>query len=592
MSDFRAPLDDIGFALAAQADLAGLARLPGFEAADEELVAALLDEAGKLAGEVLAPTNRAGDAEGVALENGVVRLPTGFDTAYRAYVDGGWNGLSFDPDYGGQGLPWTIALAVQEMFEAANLAFSVGTLLTRGAVELLSHHGSAEQKSLYLPDMIAGTWSGTMNLTEPQAGTDLARIRTRADRAGDGTYRIAGQKIFITYGEHELTENIVHLVLARLPDAPAGVKGISLFIVPKYLLKEDGRPGARNDLRCVSLERKLGIHGSPTCVMAYGDNGGATGFLVGEENHGLAYMFTMMNNARVAVGVQGLGIAERAYQQALGYARERVQGRRDGRDTTIVEHPDVRRMLLSMKARIEAGRGLTYAAGAAYDRSRAHPDEKERAAAHLRFDLLTPVVKAWCTDNGVDIASLGVQIHGSMGFIEETGAAQHYRDARILPIYEGTNGIQALDLVGRKILRDDGAAAAALFDEMAATVEAASSAGLERYALRLTAGLEHLGRATDWLLQTAPGDNDLASASATPYLALLGTVAGGWQMTRQALAAQAGLKNGAGNRAFFEAKLAIARFFMDHEMPKAAALATIVTDGAAAVAEAPDSLFG
>ena len=395
MSDFRAPLDDIGFALAAQADLAGLARLPGFEAADEKLVAALLDEAGKLAGEVLAPTNRAGDAEGVALENGVVRLPTGFDTAYRAYVDGGWNGLSFDPDYGGQGLPWTIALAVQEMFEAANLAFSVGTLLTRGAVELLSHHGSPEQKALYLPDMIAGTWSGTMNLTEPQAGTDLARIRTRADRAADGTYRIAGQKIFITYGEHELTENIVHLVLARLPDAPAGVKGISLFIVPKYLLKEDGRPGARNDLRCVSLERKLGIHGSPTCVMAYGDNGGATGFLVGEENHGLAYMFTMMNNARVGVGVQGLGIAERAYQQALGYARERVQGRRDGRDTTIVEHPDVRRMLLSMKARIEAGRGLTYAAGAAYDRSRAHPDKKERAAAHLRFDLLTPVVKAW-----------------------------------------------------------------------------------------------------------------------------------------------------------------------------------------------------
>ena len=342
MGDYDAPLDDIRFALAAQADFAGLARLPGFEAADEDLVAALLEEAGKLARDVLAPTNEAGDQQGVVLENGVVRLASGFEEAYRAFVEGGWNSLSFDPTYGGQGLPWTLALAIQEMFEAANLAFSVGALLTHGAIELLSHHGSAEQKALYLPNMIAGTWSGTMNLTEPQAGTDLARVRTRAQRADDGTYRITGQKIFITYGEHELTDNIVHLVLARLPDAPDGVRGISLFIVPKYLPKADGTPGARNDLRCVSLEKKLGIHGSPTCVMAYGDDGGATGFLIGEENRGLEYMFTMMNNARVAVGLQGLAIGERAYQQALAYARDRIQGRRDGHDAAIIEHPDIR----------------------------------------------------------------------------------------------------------------------------------------------------------------------------------------------------------------------------------------------------------
>ncbi len=591
MSDFRAPLDDIRFALAAQADFAALAQLPGFEAADEGLVAALLDEAGKLAGDVLAPTNEEGDKHGVALENGVVRVADGFDTAYRAYVEGGWNTLSFDPDYGGQGLPWTLALAVQEMFEAANLAFSVGTLLTSGAIELLSHHGSAEQKATYLPNMIAGTWSGTMNLTEPQAGTDLARIRTRAERHDDGTYRITGQKIFITYGEHELTDNIVHLVLARLPDAPNGVRGISLFIVPKYLPKDDGSPGARNDLRCVSLEHKLGIHGSPTCVMTYGDDGGATGFLVGEENRGLEYMFTMMNNARVAVGLQGVAIAERAYQQALAYARERIQGRRNGRDAAIIEHPDVRRTLLSMKARIEAARGLTYVAGAAYDRSRVHPDAAERAFAHTRFDLLTPVVKAWSTDIGVDVASMGVQLHGGMGFIEETGAAQHYRDARILPIYEGTNGIQAIDLVGRKIVRDGGKAAGALFAEIAACVDVARDAGLDRMAEHVSEGLGHLQRATDWLLATAPDDNDLASASATTYLALFGTVAGGWQMLRQASAAQNMLEAGETPKDFFQAKLATAHFYMDQEMPKAAALATIVTDGGQAVTAAPEAVF-
>ena len=589
MSDYTAPLEDIRFALLAQAGFDELVSLPGFEAADDGLVAALLEEAGKLAGEVLAPTNRAGDLEGARLENGVVRLPDGFHAAYRAYVEGGWNSLSFDPDYGGQGLPWTLSLVVQEVFEAANMAFSTGTLLTRGAVELLSHHGSSEQKAVYLPNMIAGTWSGTMNLTEPQAGTDLARIRTRAERRDDGIYAVTGQKIFITYGEHELTENIVHLVLARLPDAPAGVKGISLFIVPKYLPKDDGTPGARNDLRAVSLEHKLGIVGSPTCVMAYGDDGGATGFLVGEENRGLEYMFTMMNNARVAVAVQGIAIAERAYQQALIFARERVQGRRNGADATIIEHPDVRRMLLSMKARIEAGRGLTLSAAAAFDRASKHPDPVVREAAHARFDLLTPITKGWCTDNAADITSMALQVHGGMGFIEETGAAQHYRDVRILPIYEGTNGIQAIDLVGRKIVRDGGAMAGALFDDIDGVIGRARDNGLERFADQLADALGHLRHATDWVIATAATDNDLALASATTYLALFGTVAGGWQMVRQALAALDG--SDLADRDFLAAKRATAQFYMDQELPKAAALAAIVTQGAAAVHDAPDAVF-
>ncbi|MEM7120650.1 MAG: acyl-CoA dehydrogenase [Pseudomonadota bacterium] len=589
MSDYTAPLYDIRFALAAQAQFDDLAVLPGFEAADDGLVAALLEEAGKLAADVLAPTNRTGDLEGVRLENGVVRLPEGFDTAYRAYVDGGWNTLSFDPDYGGQGLPWTLSLVVQEMFEAANMAFAVGTLLTRGAVELLSHHGSAEQKALYLPNMIAGTWSGTMNLTEPQAGTDLARIRTRAERRDDGTYAVTGQKIFITYGEHELTANIVHLVLARLPDAPAGVKGISLFIVPKYVPRDDGTPGARNDLRAVSLEHKLGIVGSPTCVMAYGDDGGATGFLVGEENRGLEYMFTMMNNARVAVAVQGIAIAERAYQQALAFARDRVQGRRNGADATIIEHPDVRRMLLSMKSRIEAGRGLTFCAAAAFDRASKHPDPAVRQAAHARFDLLTPVTKAWCTDNAADITSTALQIHGGMGFVEETGAAQHYRDVRILPIYEGTNGIQAIDLLGRKVVRDGGAAARALFDEIDRVTNTARDNGFERLAAQLDEALGRLRDATDWIIATAATDNDMALASATTYQQLFGTVAGGWQMVCQALAAQE--RSDLGDHDFMAAKRATARFYMDQELPKAAALAAIVTQGAAAVHDAPDAVF-
>ena len=568
MADYHAPVADIRFALEAQAGLSGLAASWGGEAVDGGLVEALLEEAGKLASGVIAPTNRTGDLEGAVLENGVVRLPAGFAQAYEAYVAGGWNALSFDPAYGGQGLPWTLALAVSEMIEAANMAFGVGALLTKGAIELLQRHGSPEQKALYLPRMIAGTWSGTMNLTEPQAGTDLARLRTRAERAGDGSYRITGQKIFITYGEHELTDNIVHLVLARLPDAPPGVKGISLFIVPKFLPKDDGTPGERNDLRAVSLEHKLGIRGSPTCVMAYGDNGGATGFLVGEEHKGLACMFTMMNNARVAVGLQGLAIAERACQGAVDYAGQRIQGQRAGADVTIDRHPDVARTLAWMKARIEAQRGLVYWTAACFDHAEKTSGE-ERARWMAFFELLTPVVKSWATDGGVAVASEALQLHGGMGFIEETGAAQHYRDARILPIYEGTNGIQGIDLVGRKIARDKGAAAGALFAVIAEDIDAARDNGDGAMADAVAAGLEHLRRTTDWVAATMADDPDAVLAVATPYQRLFGTVAGGWQMLRQARGAQ-------GDDSFMAAKRASAAFYMKSEMPLAGALAQMV----------------
>ena len=443
---YAAPLKDMRFVLEHVAGLDQIARLPGGDAADPELVEQILAQAGAFAAEQLAPLNVVGDRQGSRLENGVVRTPEGWREAYRQHVDGGWNSVPFEPDFGGQGVPWLVATAVNEMWQSANMAFALCPLLNMGAVELLSAHGSPEQKSVYLAKMVSGDWTGTMNLTEPQAGSDVGALRTRAV-AENGHYRIKGQKIFITYGEHDLTENIVHMVLARTPDAPPGSRGISLFIVPKFLPGPDGRPKDRNDLRCVSLEHKLGIHASPTAVMAYGDNDGAIGFLVGEENRGLEYMFTMMNNARLNVGLQGVAIAERAYQQACAYARTRVQGREFGASgkaaaVPIIRHPDVRRMLLTMRAATEAARALTYYAFAALDLAKRHPDAAERARHQARVDLLTPVAKAWSTDIGVEVASIGIQVHGGMGFIEETGAAQHLRDARIAPIYEGTNGIQ------------------------------------------------------------------------------------------------------------------------------------------------------
>jgi alkylation response protein AidB-like acyl-CoA dehydrogenase len=584
MTDYRAPIADMRFVLEEVAGLAAIAELPGYQDATPELAEAVLAEAGKLAAEVIAPLNHSGDRDGCAFENGVVRTPKGFVEAYRTYQEGGWNALPFDPDYGGQGLPWTLAYAVQEMWNAANLSFGLCPLLTQGAVELLQAHGSVAQKATFLPKMVSGEWTGTMNLTEPQAGSDVGAVKTRAVPNGEH-YLITGQKSFITFGEHDLADNIVHMVLARTPDAPAGTKGISLFIVPKFLVKADGTLGPRNDLRCLSIEHKLGIKASPTAVMAFGDDGGAAGYLVGEENRGMTYMFTMMSNARLAVGVEGLGIAERAYQQALAYARERVQGRppgvRDGAPVRIIEHPDVRRMLMTMKAQVEAMRAFAYTNAAAIDRAKRDPDPSVRDRSQARADLLTPITKAWCTDLGCEIASLGVQVHGGLGYMEETGAAQHFRDARITPIYEGTNGIQALDLVSRKLLRDQGAAAKALIAEMGQTAEAlAEPSGEALSAIRgaLVDGLLGLTSATESLLESGPAR---AAAVASPYLRLFGTVAGGWLLAHSALAARRRLEaNDGGDRAFLEAKIKTARFYADNLLPQAAGLARSVVRGA------------
>ncbi len=546
---------------------------------------AILEEAGKFASEVLAPLNAVGDREGCRLENGVVRTPTGSKEAYRGFAEGGWNAVAFDPDYGGQGMPWVLTSALQEIWNAADMAFSLCPLLTQGAIEALQLHGTPEQKSTYLPKMISGQWTGTMNLTEPQAGSDLGAIRTRAEPAGaDGVYRLKGQKIFITYGEHDFTENIVHFVLARLPDAPAGSKGISLFIVPKFLPNADGSVGKRNDLRVVSLEHKLGIHASPTCVMAYGDNEGAIGFRVGEPHRGLEYMFTMMNNARLAVGIQGLSIASRAYQHAVAYARQRVQGATaDGtKGASILHHPDVRRNLLTMRALTEAMRALVLYCAGALDIAKRHPDKAERARNQALTDLLIPIVKAWCTDQGVRVASIGVQVHGGMGFIEETGAAQYFRDSRIAPIYEGTNGIQAMDLLGRKLLRDQGRTMQSLIAEISASLGALGDTA------SLTAALRELEQATAALLKTGQSDLPAALAVATPYLGLCGTVIAGWLLARAAAAArnQSGLAPD-----FVTAKQATAAFFSSNILVEAESEAARVTKGAASTLAFPLDAF-
>jgi 3-(methylthio)propanoyl-CoA dehydrogenase len=584
MSSYTAPVDDLRFVLNHVVGLDAIAALPHCESAAPDLVDAILEEAGKFSSGVLAPLNRVGDKEGSRLENGVVRTPTGWKEAYSQFAEAGWNSLPFEPEYGGQGLPWTVAFAVNEMWQSSNLSFGLCPLLNQGAVDLLTEHASAEQKALYLPKMISGEWTGTMNLTEPQAGSDLAAVRTRAVRAEDGTYRITGQKIFITYGEHDLTDNIIHLVLARLPDAPAGIKGISLFIVPKFLPNADGTPGPRNDLRCASLEHKLGIMASPTAVMAYGDEDGAVGFLVGQENRGIEYMFTMMNNARLGVGIQGVAVAERAYQQARDYAKARVQSKdladAKGSAVSIIKHPDVRRMLLDMRAKTEAARALALYAGTQLDTARHHPDEAARAAATARVDVLTPIVKAWSTDIGCDVASTGVQIHGGMGFIEETGAAQHYRDARITPIYEGTNGIHANDLAFRKTGRDKGASAKALIAEMRATADSLASVPGDDVAViraELSAGLDALDAAVEWIVATqAEGDLRGAAAGAVAYLTLWGNVAGGWMLARSAVAALDGLRAPGANAPFLETKLIVARFYAEQILaPSPALLPTI-----------------
>jgi alkylation response protein AidB-like acyl-CoA dehydrogenase len=526
--------------------MAALAEHAPFAEATPDLVDAILEGAGQFAAGEFAPLNRIGDEVGARWSPEGVILPPGFREAYRAYVEGGWGTLAGPSAFGGQGLPLSLACVVMEDLGSANMGFSLCMMLTPAAVEALRHHGTEEQQAAWLPKLITGEWTGTMNLTEPQAGSDVGALKTKAVPAGDGSYRIAGQKIFITFGEHDLADNIVHLVLARLPDAPQGTRGISLFLVPKILAD-----GSRNDLRCVSIEHKLGIHASPTCVMAYGDEGGATGWLIGEENKGIAAMFTMMNNARLNVGLQGVSIAERATQQAVAYARERVQGSREGRPARIVEFPDVRRMLLRMKALTQAARALTYYCAGQTDRA-----SLGDAAAKARADLLTPLVKAYGTDVGVEVASLGVQVHGGMGYVEETGAAQHYRDARISPIYEGTNGIQAADLVGRKLPMEGGAVLADLLADIRA--EAGGEAALSA----LVDACEAVAKR---LLAVEPDDRLAASY---PFLTMVSTVTSGWLMARQAAA----LDGEEIDPAFKAMKLASARFYLDQIVPEALGL--------------------
>jgi alkylation response protein AidB-like acyl-CoA dehydrogenase len=582
------------FAMRELAGIGQVAKLPGFEEATADVVDAILEEAGKFASGVLAPLNASGDQAGAVWKGGDVTMPPGFKEAYGQFVENGWNGIGCEPEYGGQGMPKLVVAAVQEMWKASNMAFSLCPLLTTGAIEAITLTGSDALKRTFLPRMIEGTWTGTMNLTEPQAGSDLALVRSRAVPQGDGTYKLFGQKIFITYGDHDMTDNIVHLVLARTPDAPEGVKGISLFVAPKFLVNDDGSLGARNDAHCVSIEHKLGIHASPTCVMAYGDHGGATGYLVGKENEGLKYMFIMMNAARFAVGLEGVAISERAYQQALAYARDRIQGRdlADGSGPVpIIRHPDIRRMLMLMKSQTEAMRALAYVVAAAHDAAIRHPDPEERKRNQAFVDLMIPVVKGWSTENGIEIASLGVQIHGGMGFIEETGAAQHLRDARITTIYEGTTGIQANDLIGRKIAREGGATLKAVLAVMRETNAALAKQGGDDFAAINTSfarGLQALSEAAEYIVANFGKDTKGVSVGAVPFLKLLGIVAGGWQMARAALVAQKKIAAGDADP-FYPAKIATTRFYADHVLSAAAALAhTVIHGGAGALALADD----
>ena len=581
MTDYAAPVRDMSFVIEELIGLETINTLPGLDWVTGDLVRAVLTEAGKFGAEVLAPLNRVGDMQGCELKNGVVTTPDGFADAYRQFAAGGWNGLIATPEYGGQGMPWLVTTALGEIWESANLAFSLCPMLTQSGIWALLIHGSPELKDIWLPKLVSGEWAGTMNLTEPHAGSDVGALRTRAVREGD-RYRITGQKIFITWGEHDMAENIVHMVLARIDGAPEGTRGVSLFIVPKYPVNPDGSLGPRNDLRCAALEHKLGIHASPTAVMSYGDDGGAIGYLLGQENRGMEYMFTMMNNARLGVGREGLAMAERAFQQARDYAAGRVQGRSvddpAAGPVAIVDHPDVQRMLMTMKAEIEAMRALTYSVAAELDIARRHDDPETRARRQARVDLLVPVVKAWCSDTGVAVTSEAVQVHGGAGFIEETGAAQHYRDSRITPIYEGTNGIQALDLVRRKILGDRGAALDELMAEMGALARSNGSTATAPILDALAGGLAELREATDWLLADRPAR--ASAAAATPYLALLGTVAGGYLLARSAIIADSRAAAADADDPFYRSKVETARFYAECVLPRAASLKHAAIGGA------------
>jgi 3-(methylthio)propanoyl-CoA dehydrogenase len=591
---YRAPLKDLGFVLHRLLDDGQLSKCAQFADYSADLGDTILQEAGKFAENVLEPLCKSGDREGARwAADGSVRTPTGFKAAYEQFVEGGWPALRAHPHFGGQGAPTLIGTAVEELWASSNLAFKLCPMLTQGAIEALELTGTETQKALYLPKMISGEWTGTMNLTEPQAGSDLAAIRTRAVPEGDH-YRLFGQKIFITYGEHDFTSNIIHMVLARIEGAPPGVKGISLFIVPKVLVNADGSLGARNDVHCISIEHKLGIHGSPTAVLAYGQSTGAVGYLIGEPNRGLEYMFIMMNAARLSVGLEGYALAERAYQQSAEWGRTRVQGKPpvaspDGKPLPIAHHPDVKRMLLTMRSQVEAMRALGLYAALQLDLGVAHPDDAQRAAAKARGELLIPIVKGWSTETGVELASLGIQVHGGMGFIEETGAAQILRDVRITTIYEGTTAIQSNDLIGRKVARDRGVTLGALLDEVDAELRALPAATPARdAALEAAAALRS---ATTALLAAMATDPARGAAVSVPYLKLCGLTLGGWLLAKSAGIAAADLAAGGSDRDFMTTKLATARFYGDHILPQTLALARIVATGAASVLEMDAALL-
>ncbi len=580
MTVYKAPEKEFNFLLNEVFDYAALAQLPGFEEATPEMVESIMPEAARFYEQVVAPTNQPGDGQGSHLVDGKVQIPAALDGVYPQLVEAGWTALSGDAEYGGAGFPNVVGLAVQEMLQSANLGFSLMPMLTQGVVHALDLYGSDQQKETYLANLITGHWSGTMNLTEPQAGTDLGAVQTKAVRNGD-SYLISGQKIYITWGDQEITDNVIHLVLARTPDAPEGVKGISMFIVPKYLVNADGSCGERNDVKPVNVEHKLGIHSSPTCTMMFGESGGATGYLVGEEGKGLVYMFAMMNAARLAVGHQGVSVSERAYQQAVWYARERVQGAVAGFDgrSPIINHADVRRMLMQMRAMTEAGRALSFKAIFEEDRSFHHPDEAVRVASGKAVELLTPLVKGWCTEMAMETTSLGVQVHGGMGFVEETGAAQFMRDARILPIYEGTNGIQALDFIGRKTLRDAGQAMTALAAEMQADLaEISAHAELADLAAAIGEALAQCQQGAEYVFAN-PAE---AGGIAYNYMMLVGNSVCGWLLAKSAAAAQAAINAGSSDR-FYVQKVATARFFIEQVLPRNAAYLGALKAGQAGI---------
>ncbi|MDY7547044.1 acyl-CoA dehydrogenase [Glaciimonas sp. CA11.2] len=594
---YVAPLKDMLFALNALAGLEQVSQLPGCADATPETVEAVLQENARFCSEVVAPLNRSGDQEPSFWRDGDVITSKGFKEAFKSFAEAGWQGVQHPEEYGGQGLPKLVATPCIEMLNAANLSFALCPLLSDGAIEALMTAGTDAQKSMYLENLVSGKWTGTMNLTEPQAGSDLAQVRTRAVPQGDGTFKVSGTKIFITFGDHDMAENIVHLVLARTPDAPEGVKGISLFVVPKFLVNADGSLGNRNDVHCVSIEHKLGIKASPTAVLQFGDHGGAIGTLVGLENRGLEYMFIMMNAARFAVGMQGVGIAERAYQKAVSFAKDRMQSRDlsgSAGPVAIINHPDVRRMLMSMRSQTEAARALAYVTAAASDIAHHHVDEATRKANHAFYEYLVPIVKGWSTEMSIEVASTGVQIHGGMGFIEETGAAQFYRDARILTIYEGTTAIQANDLIGRKTARDGGAVAKGIVAQVRATqVQLASSSDADLLAIgkQLAIGADALEQVIDYVVANLKSDIKAVFAGSVPYLKLAGIVLGGWQLGRSALIASERLVAGEGDASFYRAKIGTARFFADHILAQSTGLQTSVISGSAGVMALTEDQF-